>query len=145
MGCCCKFKVLEFHACLHCYISLYSNSVAHPAQWEQILSALQNPMMPLIPPVRLKRQTGGSFWVGLPSEQHLQAALLCTEEATCFSIGGFLKPQCLMWASLNHTTCSLNMNYIHLCSMTSGFPTTTTTLAPSPGSPLLLLSYCAIE
>lgn len=28
-----------------------------------------------------------------------------------------------MWASLNHTTCSLNMNYIHLPSATSGlFP-----------------------
>lgn len=26
-----------------------------------------------------------------------------------------------MWASLNHTTCSLNMNYIHLRSMTFRF------------------------
>lgn len=27
-----------------------------------------------------------------------------------------------MWASLNHTTCSLNMNYIRLRSATSGLP-----------------------
>lgn len=72
-------------------------------------------------PVCLKRQTGGLVWAGPHSEQqHLQSAPLCTEEASCFSTGGFLKPQCLMWASLNHTTCSLNMNYIHLRSATSG-------------------------
>lgn len=66
-------------------------------------------------PVCLQRQTGGLVWAGPPSEQqHLQSAPLCTEEASCFSTGGFPKPQCLMWAALNHTTCSLNMNYIHL-------------------------------
>lgn len=68
----------------------------------------------------------GGVWAGPPSEQqHLQSAALCTEEAFCFSTSGFLKPQRLMWFSLNHTTCSLNMNYIHLRSATAG-------LSPAP-------------
>lgn len=59
-------------------------------------------------------------WVALLNNSITKSAPLCTEEASCFSTGGFLKPQCLMWSALNHTTCSLNMNDIHLCSATAG-------------------------
>lgn len=50
------------------------------------------------------------------------SSLRCSAQKTrlVFPTGGFLKPQHLMWSALNHTTCSLNMNYIHLLSTTPG-------------------------
>lgn len=81
--------------------------------------------MPLNSPVcpQQKRVDGFEprFWFGLPAERRrIQSAVLCTEDTSCFSTGGFLKPQRLMWSALNHTTCSLNMNYIRLLSTTPG-------------------------
>lgn len=83
------------------------------------------------------RQAGEPGLVCLLNNSISQSAPLRTEEASCFSTGGFLKPQSLMWASLNHTTCSLNMNYIHLRSTTSA-PLLLPSPPPPPPPPLLL-------
>lgn len=76
--------------------------------------------MPLNSPVR-PQKNGQRFRLVCPLNDGISSLQRSAQKThLVFPTGGFLKPQRLMWSALNHTTCSLNMNYIHLLSTTPG-------------------------